>query len=115
VHELAIAQDVVAVVAERTQGRTVRSVQVRIGRLSGVMADAFAFSFEVAAAGTALEGAALQVEEPPGVLRCHECAKETEVADWLLLCPCGSVDVEVVSGQELRIVSVELEREVTCA
>ena len=54
-HELSITQSVVDLVAERTVGRTVVAVHVRVGRLSGVVADAMRFCFEVASAGTPVE------------------------------------------------------------
>ena len=53
-HELAIAESVVTMVLERTKGRVVSVVRLRVGQLAGVVPDALTFSFEVAAAGTAL-------------------------------------------------------------
>ena len=62
-HELAIAESVVATVLERTGGRQVSVVRLRVGRLSGVVPDALTFCFELATAGTPLEGATLEIEE----------------------------------------------------
>jgi hydrogenase nickel incorporation protein HypA/HybF len=77
--------------------------------------DAMLFAFGLATAVTPLEGATLDIEERAGRIRCHDCGAESASPDLLLLCPCGSADVEVVAGRELRVVSVELEREPTCA
>ena len=74
-----------------------------------------AFCFDVATAGTALEGARLEIEETPGRIACRTCGLEQELPDALLLCACGSADVEVVAGDDLRVVSVELEKEPSCA
>jgi hydrogenase nickel incorporation protein HypA/HybF len=115
VHELALTQSVVDLVAERTRGRRVLSVRVEVGLMSGVVPDAMLFAFDLATAGTPLEGAILDIEERAGRIRCHDCGAESASPDLLLLCPCGSADVEVVAGRELRVVSVELEREPTCA
>jgi hydrogenase nickel incorporation protein HypA/HybF len=106
VHELAIAESVVESVLARTGDQRVPTVRVRIGRLAGVVRDAFEFSFELATAGTPLEGAALEIEEPEGRLLCRRCGDESPRDDLILLCECGSADVEVVSGRELEIVSV---------
>ncbi len=114
-HELSITQSIVDVVAERTTGRTVVAVQVRVGRLSGVVPDAMAFCFEIAATGTPVEGARLDIEEIDGRIACHTCGLESAAADLVRLCPCGSADVDVVAGEELTVVSVELEKETTCA
>jgi hydrogenase nickel incorporation protein HypA/HybF len=114
-HELAITQSVVDLVAERTKGRRVVAVHVRVGRLSGVVADSMAFCFDLATAGTALAGARLDIEETPARVVCRTCRSEQELPDALLLCACGSADVDVLDGDDLRVVSVELEKEPTCA
>ena len=62
-HELAITESVVDLVAERTSGRRVVAVHVRVGRLSGVVPDSMAFCFDLATAGTALAGSRLDIEE----------------------------------------------------
>jgi hydrogenase nickel incorporation protein HypA/HybF len=69
VHELSIAIDLVELACDEVDRRRlsdVIAVHVRIGSASGVAKDALAFSFDVVAAGTALEGAALRFEETPG-------------------------------------------------
>ena len=114
-HELALTQSVVDLVAERTRGRRVVSIRVEIGQLSGVVPDAMLFAFDIATAGTALEGAVLEIDERAGRIRCRDCGTRSPSPDLLLLCACGSAAVEVVAGRELRVVSVELEREPTCA
>ena len=65
-HELALTQSLVDLVTERTTGRQVLAVNVRVGDLSGIVADAMSFCFDVTTAGTRLEGARLVVEEVPG-------------------------------------------------
>jgi hydrogenase nickel incorporation protein HypA/HybF len=44
----------------------------------------------------------------PGAARCRTCAKEFELHDLILLCPCGSADVEVLAGRDLKILSMEV-------
>ncbi len=114
-HELAITQSVVDLVAERTRGRRVVAVHVRVGHLSGVVPDSMAFCFDLATVGTPLAGARLEIEEAPGCVRCRTCGTEQELPDTLLLCSCGSADVEVLRGADLQVVSVELEKEPSCA
>ncbi|MGZ4505995.1 MAG: hydrogenase maturation nickel metallochaperone HypA/HybF [Blastococcus sp.] len=107
-HELAITQSVVAAVTERTGSAPVVSVRLRVGRLAGVVPDAMRFCFELVSAGTPLEGAVLEFEQPEGRARCRACGADFVLADLLLLCDCGSADVEVVSGRELAVASVVL-------
>ena len=107
-HELAITQSVVEAVTERTGSAPVTSVRLRVGRLAGIVPDAMRFCFELVTAGTPLEGAALEFEQPEGRGRCRTCGAEFVLADLILLCDCGSADVEVLAGRELAVASVVL-------
>jgi hydrogenase nickel incorporation protein HypA/HybF len=107
-HELSIMQSLIEAVLDRIGERKVTAVNVKVGPLSGVLPDAMRFCFDVAAAGTALAGAQLMIDEPRGLARCRSCHDEFELADLILLCPCGSADVEVLSGGELMLMSVEV-------
>jgi hydrogenase nickel incorporation protein HypA/HybF len=107
-HELAITQSVVEAVTERTGSAPVATVRVRVGRLAGVVPDAMQFCFELVTAGTPLEGAALEIEEPEGRGRCRSCGEDLALCDLVLLCTCGSADVDVVAGRELAVASVVL-------
>ena len=107
-HELSITQSLIEAVLDRTGDRTVTAVNLKVGPLSGVLPDAMRFCFDVASAGTPLAGARLMIDEPRGRARCRNCGEEFELADLILLCPCGSADVEVLSGRELMLMSVEV-------
>jgi hydrogenase nickel incorporation protein HypA/HybF len=115
VHELAITQGLVDLVAERADGRQVVAVHVRVGELSGVIADAMSFCFDVAAAGTIVEGAELVIDEVRGRIACAACGRQSDVDHGILLCECGSADVTVVAGDDLSVAFVELAREQSCA
>ena len=105
-HELAITQSVVEAVTERTGAMPVTTVRLRVGRLAGVVPDAMRFCFELVTAGTPLEGARLEFDRPDGRGRCRTCGAEFVLADLILLCSCGSADVEVLAGRELVVASV---------
>ena len=107
-HELSIAQSVVDAVVERADGRQVLRVRLQVGRLSGVFPDALRFSFELVTEGTGAQGATLEIDEPQGRAICRSCAADLTLRDLVLLCECGSADIEVVSGRELLISSMEV-------
>ncbi len=109
-HELAIAEDVLATITARTADQKVHAVRLEIGKLTGVSADSLRFCFELAAAGTGVDGAALDIVEPPGSARCQTCSSEFALQDLILLCPCGSADVRVLAGDQMRIISVQVSR-----
>jgi hydrogenase nickel incorporation protein HypA/HybF len=107
-HELSIAQSVVDAVCEKAAGRAVRSVRMRVGALTAVVPEAMRFCFDLAVEGTVAEGARLDIEHRPGIARCRSCGADVQLTDLILLCPCGSADLEVTAGRELQIVSMEV-------
>lgn len=107
-HELAITESLVEHVSEEVGDARVVRVVLEIGKLSAVVPDAIRTCFDLCAQGTALEGAALDIVEIGGVARCRSCAVEREASDLCAACPCGSIDVDFVRGQELRIREVEV-------
>jgi hydrogenase nickel incorporation protein HypA/HybF len=107
-HEMAITQSVVDAVCEHAAGRQVRSVKVEVGALCAVVPDAMQFCFELATEGTVADGARLDVDVQPGAARCRSCGERFDLLDLILLCPCGSADVEVLAGRDLRILSMEV-------
>ena len=120
VHELSIANEIVAVAERTAGGLPVAVVRVKVGRLRQVVPEYLDFYFEAAARGTVCEGAAMEWERLPSLLRCDRCATEWDPApaparteDELLVdfrCPgCRSGLHSVVSGDELLVESIDVE------
>jgi hydrogenase nickel incorporation protein HypA/HybF len=107
-HEMAITESVVAAVSERIGPERVRRVVLEIGRLSGVVPDALRFCFELCAKDTTLDGALLEIREIPGLAHCGACGADVELDFPVGMCACGSPELAIVSGRELRIKQVEL-------
>jgi hydrogenase nickel incorporation protein HypA/HybF len=113
-HELSIAQAVLAIASRHAGTRTVRKVELRVGHLRQVVPSALEFSWQLLTDGTSMEGAELAIEEVPARGRCRECEAETEMSDFPLRCAaCGGLDVECVAGEELLVDALELEDEMT--
>ena len=109
-HELSITQSVVDAIVERMGDARIHRVRVEVGRLSGVVPDAMTFCFEIVTAGTSLEGAVLEFEQPAGTAECRACGCAFGTGEVLPLCDgCGSADVAVTGGAGLRILEVERE------
>jgi hydrogenase nickel incorporation protein HypA/HybF len=107
-HEMAITQSVVDAVCEHAAGRRVHSVKLEVGELCAVVPDSMLFCFELATQGTVADGAFLDLDMQPGAARCRTCQRTFDLHDLILLCPCGSADVEVLAGRDLRILSMEV-------
>ena len=114
-HEMSVALAVVDQVAEAADRAgditAVRSVRLQVGELAGVVPDSLTFCFELACAGTLLEGAELITEAVPGRARCTPCAHEWAVGmPPRLTCPaCGGTRTDLLAGRELGIVDVRWE------
>jgi hydrogenase nickel incorporation protein HypA/HybF len=103
---MAITQSVVDAVCEHAAGRRVCSVKLEIGALCAVVPDSMQFCFELATEGTVADGARLDLDAA-GAPAAH-LYQEFELHDLILLCPCGSADVEVLAGRDLKILSMEV-------
>ncbi len=112
-HELGIAQSIVDIVGQHVPGEqmsAVRSVKVRIGALSGVVADSLEFSFLAIIADTPLECCRLDIEKVPTISECAGCHQTFETQEFVFMCPsCNGASLKVVSGSEMQVVSIELE------
>jgi len=108
VHELSITQSVVDAVTGRMGDARICRVRLEIGKLSGLVPDAVRFCFEMVATGPTCEGALVEIDEPCGHARCRTCGTAFDTDDILPLCECGSADIAVEGGRELRIREVEL-------
>jgi hydrogenase nickel incorporation protein HypA/HybF len=110
-HELSIARAVVAVVEKHADGRPVALVNLRIGMLRQVVPDSLVFCFGFVARGTVCDGAQLVAEVVPARVRCRGCGAEWQLDEPLFRCTCGSTDVEIVTGNELEVESIEIEED----
>ena len=107
-HELAITESVVDAVTQRLPGARITWVRLEIGALSGVVADSVRFCFDLVTEGTNLEGARLEITETAGRCHCRVCGVDFEPDGAITLRPCGSIEIKVLAGQELKIASVQV-------
>ena len=85
---------------------------MRVGQVSGVVPESLDFCFTAITQDTQLEGATLDIETIPFMLRCRNCQTSFESEMGIVLCPtCGGIDTEVLSGFDLQVVSFELDDE----
>jgi hydrogenase nickel incorporation protein HypA/HybF len=114
-HELAVCQGLMSQVrqiAQRERALRVTSITLQIGALSGVEPRLLRDAFPFAAAGSVAQGAQLQIEDLPVQVQCIQCGAHSEVQANRLVCgACGDYRTRLVSGDEMLLKSLELERE----
>jgi hydrogenase nickel incorporation protein HypA/HybF len=115
-HELSIAEAIVAIAERHAAGRRVARVEVKIGHLRQVVPSALEFAFQLVSEGTVLEGAELVLEDVPAAGRCRACGAESVLDHFPLHCTaCGGFDLELLRGEELLVDALELEEEALTA
>jgi hydrogenase nickel incorporation protein HypA/HybF len=67
-HELGIAEGILGVVLDKSDGERVRRVRVRVGRAKAVAPESLRFHFELAARDTRAAEAVLEISVVPGDL-----------------------------------------------
>ena len=112
-HELSLTQNIVDLAIEhaaREDAARILSITLEIGALSGVVAEAVEFAFDVCSKGTPAEGAVLNICHIAGRGKCLNCHKEAEIRTLTHLCPhCGSLALETTQGQEMKFTEMEID------
>jgi hydrogenase nickel incorporation protein HypA/HybF len=107
-HELALVEDILAAAEARAAGSRVTRITLEVGKLSTALPDALRFCFQLATEGTFAEGALLDIVEVPGSGRCLACGATVEMHAPLAQCSCGGAQLEWLSGEGLKVTSMEV-------
>ena len=102
-HELSVAQAVVRTVIDAVGDASVESVEITVGALSGVVPAALEFCWDVATAGTPLEGSSLQITHVPATVYCPACDAVVQPETGLLCPGCDQPCPDLRSGRELQV------------
>jgi hydrogenase nickel incorporation protein HypA/HybF len=115
-HEMGIALQIVEIatasIPPDLDNSRVARVNLKVGKLAAIVPDSLRFCFSVAVKDTPLDGAELAIEELPVVARCKDCDTEWTIEEAVFKCKaCDSGSLEILSGRELDIESIELAEE----
>ncbi|NOQ20598.1 MAG: hydrogenase maturation nickel metallochaperone HypA [Desulfobacterales bacterium] len=115
-HEMGIALQIVEIAtaslpADLGEARVAR-VNLKVGKLAAVVPESLRFCFDVAVKDTPLAGANLAIEEIPVVARCKDCNAQWTIDEPVFICKtCESGSLDILSGRELDIESIEVVEE----
>jgi hydrogenase nickel incorporation protein HypA/HybF len=112
-HELALMREIVQMVQARLQtepGARVAVVRLRVGALSHVGQERpgdLQLLFSMAAAGTPLADARLEIARVPADALCASCGERCAVEEWPSRCPaCGALALVPAAGPEVVLQEV---------
>jgi hydrogenase nickel incorporation protein HypA/HybF len=123
-HELSAATAILRTVQQTSEGknsRKITKIRIEIGELTLLNPEQLRFCFGIAAKGTNAEDAELEVKVNPATIECSSCGKRFEwsmpgedpayhLVSPRIGCDCGSSDVRIASGRELKVVSMTVEK-----
>ncbi len=109
-HEMSLAGGILRVV-EQAQAREgfkrVARLALEAGALSGVEVSALRFALEAMSPGTLLDGATIDITQPPAAAWCMACAQAVTIQSRLDDCPlCGSAQIQPTGGHELKVLEL---------
>jgi len=115
-HEMGIAMQIIEIAAASIpadmKGSRVERVNLKVGKLAAIVPDSLRFCFEIASQDTPLAGAEIVIQEIPVIARCNDCRFQWTIDTPVFICQkCKSGSIELISGRELNIESIELAEE----
>ncbi|MCL2746363.1 MAG: hydrogenase maturation nickel metallochaperone HypA [Coriobacteriia bacterium] len=114
-HEMSIMQSVLDAAFEALEksGETrITEISLTIGEQTDIQEIPLNFAFEALKQGTPARDAKLKVHMLKTRSHCADCDAEFDHDRFSMLCPsCGSVDITLLAGRELRIDGMEADSE----
>ncbi len=112
-HEMGIAMQIAEIatssIPDNMANARIEKVNLRVGKLAAIVPDSLSFCFEIAVKDTPLAGASLNIEEVPVTAKCKECGFKWTITSSVFKCTkCESGSIEILSGRELDVVSIEV-------
>jgi hydrogenase nickel incorporation protein HypA/HybF len=112
-HEMGIAQQIIDIafssIPDDMKEMPIERINLKIGQMSSVIPNSLRFCFEILSKDTSLASAELNIEEIPIIARCTYCNIEWTINKPVFVCKkCKKGSIEIISGQELDVVSIEV-------
>jgi hydrogenase nickel incorporation protein HypA/HybF len=111
-HEMSLCESILGILKEQAEKQAFSKVDrvcLEVGPLAGVETDALRFGFDVVMRDSIAEEARLEIVVPPAMAWCLPCGGNVPISERFDPCPkCGSHQLQVTSGEELRIKELEV-------
>ncbi len=109
-HELSIASSILDLAMKHTPpGAVLRAVRLRAGPMRGIEPQAMEWAWQANVADTPAQGSRIEVETLPWRLHCPDCGSDFVAEDIYGSCACGCKTPHPISGDELQVVSIEVD------
>jgi hydrogenase nickel incorporation protein HypA/HybF len=112
-HELSVTQQVLNIAVSKASeagATTIKSINLVIGDMSSIVDDCVQFYFDLLSRDSIARGARLTFRRVPMKVHCRKCGHEfTPVGENWQCSQCGEWDVEIISGKDFYLESLEVE------
>ncbi|UTW04275.1 hydrogenase maturation nickel metallochaperone HypA [Amphritea atlantica] len=112
-HEMSIAEGIIQVLEDQAKAQNysrVKTVWLEIGPLAMIETESLRFCFDAVTRNSLAEGAKLKIIKIPGEALCMQCLKTVPVEKRFDACvECGSYQLQITQGEEMRIKELEVE------
>ncbi len=112
-HELSLTQDMLSIAlkeAEKYGSKKIISLKLKLGSMSMVDSECFKFYFDEFSKNTIASEASLDFVKSDPEIECTSCNSKSTLKDLVMVCPvCNSIDVTLLSGQEILLEDMEIE------
>jgi len=112
-HEYSIVSSLLELIeehAKKNNAKKVTKIEIKIGTLSGVEPELLKTAFDTFKEGTICNDAKFIMHIQSVVVECNNCKKTSTLSKDEYLCPnCKSGDIKIVDGEEMYLMSLELE------
>lgn len=112
-HELAVTQSILNIALENAQkvdAKQITGINLQVGQMARLVDDSIQFYWDILSEGTIAIGAKLNIERMPIEMRCFDCGQIFFPSPDTFDCPeCSSIRVQVIQGDEMRVVSIDVE------
>ena len=114
-HEMGLAVQILGIVAQSLPPdgeHRVQSINLRVGKLNSVVPESLRMCWEAVVLGGPAEGSKLVLTEVGVTVECCQCDELSDIERPPFQCSaCGSGEVEMVTGSELVVESIVVERQ----
>ena len=111
-HEMSLCESIIQIIEDQAKTQNfheVKTVRLEVGPFSGVEIEALRFGFDVVTKNTIAENSKLEIIETQATAWCLNCAEQVVIKERFDACPkCNSHQLQVSSGDELRIKDLEV-------
>ena len=112
-HEMSLCESILDILETEARNQSfnrVTKVLLEIGELAAVEIEAMHFCYDMVVKDTVADKSELVIREIPAIAKCRQCHEQMTVKTRYEACvACGSYELDVIMGDQMKIKELEVE------